>query len=338
MKIKQSPVEETITDTGPLVSVVIPTRDRPHLVVRAVQSALKQTLDAIEVIVVIDGPDEATLQVLRQIDDPRLRILMLPVSHGGGDARNAGVMDAQSQWVALLDDDDEWFSRKLEIQIQAAGQPSCLYPIITCRLIARSEGGDLVWPRRFPSPREPLSEYMFCQSSLLAGEGLVLTSTILTKKDLLLKTPFTSGLSRHHDIDWLLRASTLEGFGIEFVASPVPLVIWHIEENRRRISNTGDWRYSLSWIQANRHLVTPRAYASFLMTWASSTAARGRDWKAFWLLPREAYRHGKPKIIDLLAHLVIWFIPSEVRRRMTIFIKKRHLAKDRLDKSEPEDG
>jgi hypothetical protein len=74
------------------------------------------------------------------------------------------------------------------------------------------------------------------------------------------------------------------------------------------------------------------------MTWASLTAARGRDWKAFWLLPREAYRHGKPKIIDLLAYLVIWFIPSGVRRRMTIFLKRRHRGKVGLDKSGPEDG
>jgi glycosyltransferase involved in cell wall biosynthesis len=48
--------------TEPLVSVIIPTRNRPNLVVRAVGSVLAQTLDAIEVIVVIDGPDETTLK------------------------------------------------------------------------------------------------------------------------------------------------------------------------------------------------------------------------------------------------------------------------------------
>lgn len=53
----------------PLVSVVIPTRNRPHLVTRAVRSALVQTLDAIEVVVIIDGPDEETLKVLLQIKD-----------------------------------------------------------------------------------------------------------------------------------------------------------------------------------------------------------------------------------------------------------------------------
>lgn len=48
----------------PMVSVVIPTRNRPQRVTRAVRSALAQTLCPIEVIVVIDGPDEVTLQAL----------------------------------------------------------------------------------------------------------------------------------------------------------------------------------------------------------------------------------------------------------------------------------
>lgn len=308
----------------PLISVVIPTRERPSLIVRAVQSALTQTIDAIEVIVVIDGPDAATSRVLRQIDDSRLEVRMLPQRLGHADARNTGISEAKSQWVALLDDDDEWLPQKLEIQFQTAKKSPYLYPVISCRLITRSKNGDLVWPRRYPSPGETLSEYLFCQSGLLGGEGLVLPSSLLTKRGLLWKVPFRSGIPRHDDVDWLLRASTIDGFGVEFVPMPEPLVIWHIEENRHRISNTADWHYSLSWIQANRHLVTPRAYASFLMTWASSTAARGRDWKAFWLLPREAYRHGKPKIIDLIAHLVIWLIPPGVRRRITVFLDGRN--------------
>ena len=55
---------------NPLVFVVIPTFNRPGLVVQAVRNALTQTLDAIEVIVVTHGPDEATLPVLQTIRDP----------------------------------------------------------------------------------------------------------------------------------------------------------------------------------------------------------------------------------------------------------------------------
>jgi glycosyltransferase involved in cell wall biosynthesis len=309
---------------NPLVSVVIPTYNRPPLVVRAVQSALEQTLDAIEVIVIIDGPDEATLKFLLQIDDSRLRVKMLPSRLGTGEARNAGVKDTRSRWVAFLDDDDEWFPKKLEMQLQIAQQSRHLYPIISCRLIARNESGDLIWPRRFPRSNEILSEYLFCRNSLFVGEGIVQTSTILTMKELLQKVPYRGDLQTHEDWDWLLRASTIEGVGLEFVPGPEPLTIWNIEENRRRISHTTDWRYSLSWVQANRHLITPRAYTSFIMTSVSWTAKRRREWKAFWLLPWEAYQNGKPSIIDVLVHLGIWMIPQKLRQRIAILYDKIH--------------
>jgi glycosyltransferase involved in cell wall biosynthesis len=302
--------------TEPLVSVIIPTRNRPNLVVRAVGSVLAQTLDAIEVIVIIDGPDETTLEMLRLIDDPRLRVQTLPVHLGAGGARNAGVAASRSQWIAFLDDDDEWFPKKLELQYEASQRSHHPYPIISCRLISRNESGDLIWPRRYPRPNEPLSEYLFCQSSLFGGEGLVPTPTILTLKELLQKVPFRGDLQAHEDWDWLLRASTLEGVRVEFLSDPAPLVIWHMEDNRRRISTTIGWRYSLSWVQTNRYLLTPRAYPSFIMTQVSLTAAQVKEWKAFWFLLWEAYRNGKPSVIDILAHTVIWLIPKKVRTRL----------------------
>jgi glycosyltransferase involved in cell wall biosynthesis len=307
-----------------LISVVIPTRERASLVFRAVQSALRQTLDEIEVIVVIDGPDAATSQVLLQVDDPRLNVRALPKSLGCAGARNAGVSEAKSYWIAFLDDDDEWFPQKLELQLQVAKQSHHLYPIISCRLISRSEGGDLIWPRRYPEPEEPLSEYLFCQSGLFGGEGVILPSSILTKRDLLRKVPFRSGIPRHDDVDWLLRASNIEGVGVEFVPTSDPLLIWNMENDRNRISNTADWHFSLSWIQANRDFVTPHAYASFLMIWTSLSAAKRRNWMAFWLLPWKAYQEGKPKIIDFIAHLVIWLLPEKIRRSITVFSDRRN--------------
>lgn len=309
---------------GPLVSVVIPTRDRPHLVVRAVHSALAQTLDANEVIVVTDGADEATLQALRQIDDARLKVRTLSPRSGVGDVMNAGVNEARGRWIALLDDDDEWLPGKLELQLHTAKQSRHLYPIISCRLIARSGAWDHIWPRRLPEPNESLSEYLFCRTTPFWGEGLVQSSTLFASKELFRRVAFRSGLRRHLDIDWLLRASAVEGAGVEFVPQPQPLVIWHIEENRSRVSTASDWRYSLSWIRENRHLLTPRAYASFLMTMTSGGAARKRDWKAFLPLLLEACRHGRPSAVDALLYLGIWLIPRRVRSWGAMVFEKRH--------------
>jgi glycosyltransferase involved in cell wall biosynthesis len=292
-------------------------------VLRAVRGVLDQTMREIEVIVVVDGPDSETLQALASIADPRLRVIALPASVGCGGAHNAGVDEARAAWIAFLDDDDEWFPRKLELQWQTAQQCACRHPIVSCRLLARSAQGDLVWPRRTPAPGEPVSEYLFCQHGLRGGEGLILTPTILTTRDLLLRVPFRQALTRHNDVDWLLRAAAVEGVQPVFVPDPEPLGIWHMDTGRPRISNTADWRYSLGWANQNRELMSPHAYASFVLIWASSTAAWGGCWKAFWKLPWEAFAHGKPRVIDLLAHLIIWLVPVKLRSRLSIFLDSR---------------
>ena len=321
----------------PLVSVIIPTIHRAQLVLRALEGVFGQTMLEIEAIVIVDGHDSATLQALGSIGDPRLRVKALSTGVGCAGARNVGVGEARGRWIAFLDDDDEWFPRKLEIQLQAAEQCPCPRPIMSCRLIARSEEGDLVWPRRTPAIDEPISEYLFCQRGVRGGDGLVLPSTVLTTKDLMLRVPFRADLPRHNDVDWLLRATAIEGVRVVFVADPEPWAIWHIEANRPRISNTSDWRYSLGWIEANRGLVTPRAYASFLMIWASSTAARGKSWKAFWLLPWEAFANGKPRPVDFLAHFLIWLVPRKIRSKISVLLDaiKRKTARKPVAPNRP---
>ena len=69
-----------------IVSVVIPTLNRPRLLVQAVRSALAQTLKPIEVIVVIDGPDEAMRKALAAVNEPRLLVKALPRNGGLGAA------------------------------------------------------------------------------------------------------------------------------------------------------------------------------------------------------------------------------------------------------------
>jgi glycosyltransferase involved in cell wall biosynthesis len=66
----------------PVVSVVIPTVSRQQLVMRAVRSALAQTLKSVEVLVAIDGLDEATRDVLATADEPRLLVKTLPRNGG----------------------------------------------------------------------------------------------------------------------------------------------------------------------------------------------------------------------------------------------------------------
>jgi glycosyltransferase involved in cell wall biosynthesis len=259
---------------------------------------------------VVDGPDEATVRTLSQVPDPRLRTVSLPTNVGPADARNAGVNEARGPWIAFLDDDDEWLPQKLEIQTRVARSSPYAFPIVTCRFIAHTPRGEFVWPRK--PPTQPLSNYLMARNGLWLGEGWIGAPTLLTKRALLQEIPFTHGLWVHEDWDWLLRASMLNGAGLEFV--PEPLVICYIQESRKSASAGHSWRRSLAWIQENRHLVTPRAYAGFVMTVVGPVAAQEGDWNVFLLLLQEAMRSGKPQPIDCLLYMGMWLVPQEVRR------------------------
>lgn len=306
---------------NPLVSVIIPTYQRPALVTRAVQSALAQTLPEIEVIVVMDSPDIATRVALESIRDARVTVVELPEPRGAPAARNQGIARATADWIAILDDDDEWLPRKLEIQLATAKSSCYSHPIVSCRVIARTGVADFIWPRRVPSAAEPLSEYLFCQHGLRAGEALIIPTTIFTSIHLARQVPFSPKVKRHDDADWLLHATQVKGTGIEFAKSREPLAIWHLE-NHPRLSTTRAWQLSLGWAQTHQHLLTPRAYGSFLMTWANSSAALARDWKGFFQLAWEAHRRGKPSFVDWMAALSVWLLPPDARYRITALAQK----------------
>ncbi|GAA6618741.1 glycosyltransferase family 2 protein [Scytonema sp. NUACC26] len=303
----------------PLVSVVIPTYRRPQLVKRAVISALAQTLKEIEVIVVIDGPQPETWMALSEIDDSRLKTIELPTNQGCRVARNTGIATASAKWVASLDDDDEWMPEKLEMQLETARRSQYKFPIVSCYLIARTPQGDAIWPRRVPEASEALSEYLFVRKTLFQGEGLIQSSTIFTAKELLEKIPFSTTIQRHDDWDWILRAMNLEGVGVEFV--PQTLSIWYLGASSS-LSSSKNWQFSLDWIRTNRNLVTPRAYASFILTEVSARAARSHDWKAFFLLLWEAICFGRPQLVDIFLCFGMWFLPRNTRDWLRRFFTK----------------
>jgi glycosyltransferase involved in cell wall biosynthesis len=112
--------EAVVPLAAPVVSVIVPTRNRWPFLQVAVASVLAQEDVDLELIVVDDGSTDETAQRLADVDDPRLHVVKRVPPHGVARARNAGIAVARGEWLAFLDDDDLWAPTKLRVQLDAA--------------------------------------------------------------------------------------------------------------------------------------------------------------------------------------------------------------------------
>jgi glycosyltransferase involved in cell wall biosynthesis len=274
-----------------VVSAVIATRNRPALLCRAVESVLRQTCPDIEIIVVIDGHDPVTAKSLERFARyPHLRIEHLFESVGGGEARNIGVRMARGRWVGFLDDDDEWLESKVQVQLECAREVSHNDVVVVSHyFVRRGDAIDMIRPRRIPLSGEPFSEYLF-----KPGCGFQ-TSVFFSSKELLIRIPFTKGLRKHQDWDWLLRA--VSDSAVTLRVSDQALAVWYDLHSADRVSSASDWEFSLSWLRNNTHLFTRRAFSAFVAKVCLPAAmAQGAGWRTRWKLAKLFLLEGTPSV------------------------------------------
>jgi glycosyltransferase involved in cell wall biosynthesis len=204
----------------PPVSVVVPTRDRPQPLRRAVTAILGQSYPGpVECVVVFDQSDP-DLPWGDPVPARRLRLVRNQRTPGLAGARNTGVVHATGELVAFCDDDDEWLPGKLERQVAAlAGRPDAA--VATTGIVVRY--GDRSVTRLAPTPevthrqllRSRMTElhpstYLVRRADLLDGIGLV---------DEHIPGSFAE------DYEWLLRAARRAP--VLAVQEPLVVVHWH---------------------------------------------------------------------------------------------------------------
>lgn len=102
----------------PEISVVIPVYNGQKTIKQTIDSVLNQSFLDFELLIINDGSTDSTLEVLSQIQDPRLKIFSFP--NGGLSAsRNRGISLASGEFIAFIDADDLWMPDKLEAQVKA---------------------------------------------------------------------------------------------------------------------------------------------------------------------------------------------------------------------------
>ena len=102
---------------APTVSVIIPTYNRAHLIGRALDSVLNQTYKDFEVIIIDDGSQDNTKEIVDCFTDRRIRYICLERNMGAGAARNKGIEASEGYYISFQDSDDEWLPDKLKKQV-----------------------------------------------------------------------------------------------------------------------------------------------------------------------------------------------------------------------------
>ncbi|UAB84831.1 glycosyltransferase family 2 protein [Zunongwangia sp. SCSIO 43204] len=102
-----------------MFSVIIPLYNKEHTIAHTIQTVLNQTYPDFEIIVVNDGTTDNSVQKIEELtDDKRVRIIN-QINKGVSAARNTGIIEAQNDWLAFLDADDEWESCYLEYVVNS---------------------------------------------------------------------------------------------------------------------------------------------------------------------------------------------------------------------------
>ena len=214
--------ELSAPDDWPSVTVVVPSRDRPDLLARAVRSVLFQDYPGpVECIVVLDGEDVPTPPIPESHPGPRtVRTMRNPRPTGPAAARNAGAEAAKGDLLAFLDDDDEWLPMKLTSQVSALRRWPHV-PVVTT-------GITIVYERR-SVPRMPTDGMATLRDLLRSRRSDMHTSTILVSRDHYVGTigPMDEKIpgARAEEYDWLLRAAR-QG-PLRTIPTPLVNVFWN---------------------------------------------------------------------------------------------------------------
>ncbi len=192
-------------DGAPLVSVIIPAYNAAATLKRAVDSVLSQNYPSIELILVDDASSDATHDLIKSLQDPRLRYIKLAINGGVSNARNQGIEVARGELIAFLDADDEWLPGKLELQVAEITSRDGV-TLVSCLAYDVAPSGEISGKHNFG--RMPVRGSRSWVGLLEFTS--VTTSTVLTSKACLKKAGgFDSKLRVAEDQDLWIRLALL---------------------------------------------------------------------------------------------------------------------------------
>ena len=211
---------------APLISVNIPAYNAEEFIERTIRSAINQTYQDIEVVILDDGSTDRTGDIIRQMQSKDNRIRYYYQDNGGlAFTRNRLFDLSKGEYIAFLDHDDEWYSDKLESQLalfKDNPDTALVYgDILNVYEDARRDSF------RYFSNRHPQRGRIFYRF-LIEGNFIPLSTVVIRSNILKGYLPFKPGLKIAEEWELFLRMSQDHGF--DYLNKPVG--IYHLHSNR----------------------------------------------------------------------------------------------------------
>lgn len=205
----------------PTVSVVVPTKDRAHLLGATIESVLAQTYPHWQLVVVDDGSEDDTPALLeRYAHDERIEVVRHDVNRGVAAAHNSGVRRATGRYLAYLGSDNTWKPDFLELMVRHLVHSGDRVAYAVTALVEQGGRGRRLF-RGLPFDREHLRERNYIDEIVVVHERSLIDEV----------GGFDESLRRYVDWDLLVRLADRTDFGfVPFIATEYD--VWSEEGER----------------------------------------------------------------------------------------------------------
>lgn len=180
-----------------MISVIIPLYNKEPIIEKSLRSVLSQDYDDFEVVVVNDGSTDRSAEIVKSIDDPRIRLIEQE-NGGPSKARNTGVKNAKGEWVVFLDADDEFLPGALS-KFYSLIEEHPEVGMFGCSYIT-NDGKNIVEPYKIKN-----GYYTNCYKVYVSAMYNYRTGCTIVKRDIALNNPFDEKLWRYEDLECYFR-------------------------------------------------------------------------------------------------------------------------------------
>jgi glycosyltransferase involved in cell wall biosynthesis len=241
-----------ITNTvnaNPLVSVIIPCYNRSLELTRAIKSVLNQTYQNYEILIIDDGSEEDLKMVCDTFNDQRIKYFRNDIHTNANVARNRGLREAQGDFVAMLDSDDEYLPHHISRRVEKIKEWNCDGIFGSAILKTQTEQRTII--SRPLAKNEKMVNYIL-------GSGSATTPSHFYRRDAAIKVLWDESLLRHQDFDFTIRFS--EKFKLISDYEPTVLIHWDVDTPKYI-----DLQSCLKFLYKNINEADPRIIVKYVL-------------------------------------------------------------------------